>query len=229
VAQETRIDGRRVRGDLTRSTVLVPAVALATVKGLEGFSLGDLSLATGVSKAGIVAVFGNKQQLQQAITDHARTVLFERVFAPTMAAKPGLSRLITLGRVWLNYLADPALEGGCFFAAAMFELDAQPGPLRETLRADMNQWITAIASTITDGQADGDFDSTADPIDDAVDFFSIGITTNALIQLNATKRPADRGRRLWARHIDALRITAIAPATIAPATIAPTKRKKRTK
>jgi AcrR family transcriptional regulator len=222
MARQTQIDGRRARGDLTRSTVLVPAVALATVKGLEGFSLGDLSAASGVSKAGIVAVFGNKQQLQHAIADQARMILFDRVFVPTMAAAPGVARLVTLGRVWFDYLADPALKGGCFFAAAMFELDAQPGPLRETLRTDMNRWIAAISSMITDGQADGDLDNTADPIDESVDFFSIGITTNALIQLNATKKAADRGRRLWARHIDALRTTASAPATPAPTT-----RKKR--
>jgi AcrR family transcriptional regulator len=198
-------DGRRVRGDRTRESVLAPAVELATVKGLEGFSLGDLAQASGVSKAGIATLFGSKQELQAAIAGRARQILDERVFRPVLSAPPGLARLTTLGKAWLDYLADPDLRGGCFFAAAFYELDAQPGPLRELVRADMSRWIKGIRAMIKDGQAAGELDPSVDAADEAFDFFSIGLTANALIQLGGVDRPAQRARRLWRQHVERLR------------------------
>jgi AcrR family transcriptional regulator len=205
------IDGRKVRGDQTRARVLGPAVALATIKGLEGFSLSELSEASGVSKAGIAALFGSKQELQTAIADRARKILQERVLQPVFTAPRGLLRLITLGTRWLNYLADPKLVGGCFFAAASFELDAQPGALRELVRADTKQWIGGIEAMIVDGQSAGEITPTADAKDEAFGFFSIGITANTMIQLRAVPQPADRARRLWAQRVEHLTITSRSP------------------
>jgi AcrR family transcriptional regulator len=198
-------DGRRVRGDRTRESVLAPAVGLATVKGLGGFSLGELASASGVSKAGIATLFGSKQELQTAIAGRARAVLEERVFRPVLSAPRGVRRLEVLGKVWLDYLTDPGLEGGCFFAAAIYELDAQPGPLRELVAADVNRWIKGIQAMIEDGQAAGEIDPSAHAADEAFDFFSIGVTANAMIQLGAVGKRAERARRVWRTHVDRLR------------------------
>lgn len=198
-------DGRKIRGDRTRDSVLAPGVELATVKGLEGFSFADLAEASGVSKAGIATLFGSKQELQTAITARARQILDERVLRLVMAAPRGLARLATLGTAWLDYLADPDLRGGCFFAAALFELDAQPGPLREIVRDDMSRWITGIQTMIEDGQATGEIVESVDAGDEAFGFFSIGVTANALIQLGVVDRPAERARRIWSQHLDRLR------------------------
>jgi AcrR family transcriptional regulator len=198
-------DGRKLRGDRTRESVLGPGVALATVKGLEGFSFAELAEASGVSKAGIATLFGSKQELQTAIAARARQILDERVFGPVLAAPRGLSRLVTLGEAWLDYLADPHLRGGCFFAAAFFELDAQPGPLRELVRDDMRRWITGIQAMIEDGQANGEIVDAVNAGDEAFDFFSIGLTANAMIQLGGVDRPAERARRIWGQHVDRLR------------------------
>jgi AcrR family transcriptional regulator len=198
-------DGRKVRGDRTRESVLAPAVALATVKGLAGFSLAELAEASGASKAGIATLFGSKHELQAAITARARHVLDERVLQPVMAAPPGLARLVTLGTVWFDYLADPGLRGGCFFAAAMFELDAQPGPLRDLVRADMTRWIRGIQAMVEDGQAAGEIVTSVNAADEAIAFFSIGVTANGLIQLGVVDRPAEQARRIWAQHVDRLR------------------------
>jgi AcrR family transcriptional regulator len=178
------------------------------VKGLAGFSLAELAEAGGVTKAGIATLFGSKQELQAAIAARARTVLDQRVFRPVMAAPPGLPRLATLGTVWLDYLADPELPGGCFFAAAMYELDAQPGPLRDLVRDDMAGWIRGIQSMIEDGQAAGEIVKTVDAADEAFAFFSIGVTANGLIQLGIVDRPADRARRVWERRVEHLTVPA---------------------
>jgi len=200
-------DGRTVRGDRTRERVLAPGVELATVKGLERLSFADLANASGVSKAGIATLFGSKQELQTAIAARARQILDDRVFRLVLSAPRGLTRLATLGTVWLDYLADPQLRGGCFFAAAFFEFDAQPGPLREIVRDDMNRWLTGIQSMIEDGQSIGEIVDSVDAADEAFDFFSIGVTANAMIQLDLVDRPAVRARRVWSRHVELLRST----------------------
>lgn len=201
-----RTDGRRRRGDRTRERVLAPAVELATVKGLEGFSYGDLADASGVSKASIATLFGDKHGLQEAITARARRTLHERVFAPVLAAPRGLAQLETLGVVWFDYLTDPDLRGGCFFAATLFELDAQPGPTQELVRDDLQRWIAGIEAMVRDGQANGEIRESVDAGDIALELFSVGVVTNAMIQLGVVDSPADRARRIWAGHLDRLRV-----------------------
>jgi AcrR family transcriptional regulator len=211
-------DGRRQRGDRTRERVLVPAVALATVKGLEGFSYSDLAGVSGVSKASIATLFGDKHGLQEAITERARRILHQRVFEPVVTAPPGLPRLETLGQVWFDYLTDPELEGGCFFAAALFEVDAQPGPLQELVRDDLRRWISGIEAMVRDGQATGQIRESVDAGDVALELFSVGVVTNAMIQLGVVDRPADRARRIWADHLDRLRVPSEARGTYSEGT-----------
>jgi AcrR family transcriptional regulator len=204
-------DGRLIRGDRTRARVLAPGVELATVKGLEAFSLGELAAASGVSKAGIVTLFGPKHDLQMAIAIRAREILHERVFAPTLAAPAGLAQLSTLGEVWLDYLTDPHLRGGCFFAAALFELDAQPGPLRDAVRHDMRRWLAAIQAMISHAQANGEVARSVNAEDEAFALFSLGITANAMIQLGVVERPAHGPRRVWRAHVERLASTTRSP------------------
>lgn len=197
-------DGRKIRGNRTRDRILGPGVPLATVKGLEGFSLSDLSEVSGVSKASIATLFGPKLQLQLAITERARQVLIERVFRVVYAEPSGLPRLERLGSAWLDYLVDPSLVGGCFFAAASFELDARPGPLHDVIQADMNLWLRGIEEMIADGQENGEIRRDRSVRDFAFTFFSLGITSNLMIQLGSMPRPAEQARRVWRGHLKML-------------------------
>lgn len=199
------VDGRRARGDRTRDRVLAPAVPFATVHGLDGVTYGELAKASGVAKATIAALFPTKADLQAAIAARARGVLRERVLFPVAAVEPGLARLEALGRIWLDYLTDPELEGGCFFAAALAELDARPGPLRDELRTELEGWLAGIAAMVRDGQARGEVDPAVDPEDRAFAFFALGITANTAIQLGVEARPAERARRAWAAQIEEIR------------------------
>jgi AcrR family transcriptional regulator len=139
-------DGRKTRGDRSRAIVLDKGVVLATTKGLNSFSIGELAEQSGIAKANVSVLFGSKADLQVAITDLARSRFSERVLDPVRLAPAGLGRLLALGECWFDYLSDPKLLGGCFFSAAMFELDAQPGALRDTIGSDMSAWVHAIAA-----------------------------------------------------------------------------------
>jgi AcrR family transcriptional regulator len=191
------IDGRKLRGDRSRDVVVDQGVRLATIKGLHGFSIGELAEQSGIAKANISVLFGSKADLHVAITNCARSRFTERVVDPIRSAPPGLAQLLALGESWFTYLSDPTLIGGCFFSAAMFELDAQPGSLRDTIRADMEAWLQAITAIIADAQRLGEVRKGVDATEKAIGFFSLGVSTNALIQLGIANQPALRARRVW--------------------------------
>src|SRR4029077_1171365 len=83
----------RADGERTRSAILRAAADLATVDGLEGLSIGNLAAATGISKSGLYAHFGSKQELQLATVDEAERILQAEVVQPALAARPGLAQL----------------------------------------------------------------------------------------------------------------------------------------
>src|SRR5258707_12120732 len=83
----------RVKGEGTRQTILETAVDIASVEGLEGLTIGQLATKLSMSKSGLFAHFGSKEELQLATVDAARTIFIREVIAPTFAAERGLSRL----------------------------------------------------------------------------------------------------------------------------------------
>src|SRR5690606_23488444 len=119
---------RRSDGERTRRTILETASRLATVEGLEGLSLGRLAQETGMSKSGLFAHFGSKEELQLATVDWAEEVFHAEVVDPALARPPGLERLWTLCDRFLRHVEDAVFPGGCFFASAAAELDTRPGP-----------------------------------------------------------------------------------------------------
>jgi AcrR family transcriptional regulator len=199
-------DGRRARGDRTRARILDAGVGLAAERGLVTFSLSDLAAESDTSKAGINTLFGSKATLQAGIIDRARQIVEERVFRSVVEVPPGRARLVKLGQVWLDYLGDPSLRGGCFFASATSELDSQLGDLRDAIAETMTGWIHRIETIVEDGQRNGELDATTDADDEALLFFSIAVTANSMIQLGLDAAE-QRARRNWKRQVDRLSIT----------------------
>ena len=133
---------RRIRtdGQRTRRSILETAVRLATVEGLDGLSIGKLASATGVSKSGVYAHFGSKEDLQLATVETARALFVDVVVAPT-SGTVGLDRLRALCDSFLTYVEHRTLPGGCFFAAAAAELGGRPGKLRERIAENQRDWM----------------------------------------------------------------------------------------
>ena len=99
-----KVDGRVERGDRTRQQILDAAVDIASVEGLEGLSIGRLALKLEMSKSGLFAAFGSKQDLQLATVDHAAEIFVEKVVLRGMAAPRGLPRLWSLCDSKLEYM-----------------------------------------------------------------------------------------------------------------------------
>jgi AcrR family transcriptional regulator len=134
---------RRADGARTREAIVLEAVSLATVDGLEGLSIGNLADRLGMSKSGVYAHFRSKQDLQLATVDEAERIFRAEVIEPALAAAPGLGQLLAVGDAYLDHLARRTFPGGCFFAGAVLEMGTRPGPVKERIAAFQSS-LTAL-------------------------------------------------------------------------------------
>ena len=125
----------RADGERTREAIVRHAVSLATLDGLEGLSIGNLAAALEMSKSGIYAHFGSKQELQLATVDEASRIFDAEVIEPALAVAPGMAQLVALCDGFFDHLARRTFPGGCFFAGAVLEMGTRPGPVKEQIAA----------------------------------------------------------------------------------------------
>lgn len=128
VRRAPRSDGVR-----TRAAILRASAELATVDGLEGLTIGELARHIGMSKSGLYAHFGSKEELQLATIETARQVFDEQVIASALAAEPGRAALVAITDAYLEHLRARVFPGGCFFAGAVLEMGSRPGRVRDAV------------------------------------------------------------------------------------------------
>ncbi len=158
VERNLRSDGQR-----TRDTILRAAASLATVEGLEGLSIGNLAAAIGMSKSGLYAHFGTKQELQLATVAEAERILDVEVMQPAMAAPPGRARLAAVCEAFLSYVGRGVFPGGCFFAATALEMGARPGPVRDRISAVQLAFVEELRSSAATAIANHELSDDEDP------------------------------------------------------------------
>lgn len=158
----TTTDGRRARGEISRSAVMRLAVDIASVEGLEGLSIGTLATGAKLSKSGVVALFGSKEQLQLAAIEAAREIFITAIIAPALAVKGGRARLDALLEGWIQYSENRIFAGGCFFAAAMAEVGSRPGVLRDAVADHMEAWADTLHRVITRAVDHGELEPVAE-------------------------------------------------------------------
>jgi AcrR family transcriptional regulator len=155
------------KGQASRDTILRTAAKLATTKGLDGLSIGDLAAEVGMSKSGLYAHFKSKEELELATIATAAAIFDREVLEPAKRAPAGTKRLRTLVNSFLSYLERRVFPGGCFFAAVASELDTRPGPARDRVVEAYNSWLLLLRQCILEAQSLGEIDSRAD-VDQAV-------------------------------------------------------------
>src|ERR1700688_2657914 len=128
----------------TRRAILQVAADIASAEGLEGLSIGRLAAELRMSKTGVFAHFGSKEQLQLATVETARQIFLERVVQPALKSPRGVSRLTAMLENWLAYVEKIVFRGGCFFAAASAEFDSRPGVIREQIATLTKAWLIAL-------------------------------------------------------------------------------------
>jgi AcrR family transcriptional regulator len=195
VSELETTDGRRLKGRRTRSSILDAAANLASVEGLEGLTIGRLAGELDMSKSGLFAHFGSKEELQLATIEAARAVFVERVVEPARQAPAGLPRLEAFMDAWLTYLREKVFEGGCFFDAIRSEFDSRaPGPVRDAIERDFRDWYALVTKLVRTAQKAGHLRADVDVPQLVFELDAIGAAANLRFQLLRDPKIYDRAR-----------------------------------
>ena len=197
-------DGRLARGERTRAAVLHRAADIASVDGLDGLSIGRLAADLAVSKAGVFAHFGSKEELQLATIRAAVDRFVVEVVAPALDAPDGIERLVALCDRWLTYSRTGVFPGGCFFFSVAAEYDARPGRVRDAIAAARRAWLGAYESVIGEAQRRGELDPDVDPAALAFEIDALGMAANLHAQLCDEPGAYDRARAAITARLRAL-------------------------
>jgi len=146
---------QRSDGERSRQKILRAAANLATIEGLEGISIGSLAAHIGMSKSGLYAHFGSKEQLQLATIDAALEIFTADVVEPAATAPGPLERLRRLYDRFLDHVERRVFPGGCFFASAESELGMQEGPVKDRIAAIQRSWSANVEQLVREAQAAG--------------------------------------------------------------------------
>ncbi len=153
---------RPSKGEASRATILLAAAKLATTRGLDGLSIGDLAAEVGMSKSGLYAHFKSKEELELATIETAAAIFEGEVLQPAARAHAGTGRLRALAEAFLSHLERRVFPGGCFFAAVASELDTRPGPARDRVVRVLDSWFSLLRQCVLDAQAAGEIDPKAE-------------------------------------------------------------------
>lgn len=171
----------------TKEAILERAVDLASEEGLDGLTIGRLSTDLAMSKSGLFAHFGSKQDLQLATIEAASRRFFEAVVAPALQAPEGAQRLRAYCERYLQTLKENLFAGGCFWAAAGAEFDDKPGPVREAVEAAVRAWLSAL-------EHEAEIAGVADPAGLAFEIYALGLGANACSRLLGDRDALGRAR-----------------------------------
>ena len=193
---------QRSDGVRTRRAILEHAARLATVEGLDGLSIGRLADSVGMSKSGLFAHFGSKEELQLATIETANEIFDEEVVSRAASAPNGLERLRALAEGFLRHVEDHVFPGGCFFASAAAELDARSGPVRDSALAVVWEWVGALEAAVREAQDDGLLDPDVEPAQLAFEIHAYLLLANARYVASGQRTPLDQARKAIADRLE---------------------------
>jgi AcrR family transcriptional regulator len=170
------------KGERTRAAILEQAVDLASVEGLEGLTIGRLASDLGMSKSGLFAHFGSKQDLQLATVAAAADRFRRVVIEPSLTAADGAPRLRAMAEHYFQYLET--FSGGCFWGSTASEYDDRPGPVRDAIAATMDLWLAELGRQAA-------LAGIADPDRYAFELYAVVMGANSRFRLSGDRRVFD--------------------------------------
>lgn len=136
------------KGEDTRAAILDAGLKIASKLGLEGLTIGTLAEATGMSKSGLFAHFGSREELQLAVLEHGARHFGAMVVEPALKAKRGLPRLRAMFAHWVDWTIASGLPGGCILMSAAYEYDDRPGPIRDAVVRQQRLGVTVLEKAV---------------------------------------------------------------------------------
>jgi AcrR family transcriptional regulator len=185
------------KGASTRDMIVDRAYMIASSAGLEGLSIGPLADAVGMSKSGVFAHFGSREDLQLAVLDLAALRFGEHTLIPALKAGRGLPRLRAILDHWLDWLGQD--RGGCVLLSAVSEYDDRPGPLRDRVIAHHQRWHGELVRAVGLAIASGELRSDSDAEQFAFEVNAIALAVQHDMAIVGYDAAAARGRRMFER------------------------------
>ena len=149
------------KGQQTKAVIIEAALGLATQIGLEGLSIGALAEITQMSKSGVFAHFGSREELQISVIREYFTRFEQEIFYPSLQQPRGLPRVQALFGNWMKRVAAE-IQSGCIFISGAVEFDDRPGPVRDALASSVHTWLQALYRAVVQAQESGHLDAKAD-------------------------------------------------------------------
>src|SRR5688572_3755716 len=180
------------KGERTRAAILDAALRIVSKSGLDGLTIGTLADATGMSKSGLFAHFGSREELLLAVLAHGQAQFTEVVFQPAMAKPRGIARLRAMFINWLDWTESAELPGGCPMIGGASEFDDKPGPVRDMLAGGQRTWIETLKRTVRQAIEEGQMPEDTDPEQIAFEMFGIALVVHHHRRLLGYKKARER-------------------------------------
>ncbi|HEX2200386.1 MAG TPA: TetR/AcrR family transcriptional regulator [Burkholderiales bacterium] len=180
------------KGERTRAAILDEALRIVSKAGLDGLTIGTLADATGLSKSGLFAHFGSREELLLAVLAHGQAEFGEVVFQPAMAKPRGLPRLRAMFVNWLAWTESAELPGGCPMIGGASEFDDKPGPVRDMLAGGQRAWIETLKRAVRQAVEEGQLSEDTDPEQIAFEIFGIALVVHHHRRLLGYKKARER-------------------------------------
>jgi AcrR family transcriptional regulator len=152
----------QLKGEKTKAIIVDAALGLATQIGLEGLSIGALAEVTGMSKSGVFAHFGSREELQISVVREYHARFEQEVFFPALDSRRGLPRLEALFANWMKR-TSVEIDSGCIYISGAVEFDDRPGPVRDAIASSVRTWLAAMDRAVRQAQELGQLNEHADP------------------------------------------------------------------
>lgn len=166
------------KGERTRAAILDAALRLVSKSGLDGLTIGTLADATGMSKSGLFAHFGSREELLLAVLNHGQQEFIEVVLNPALRKPRGVPRLRAMFVNWLDWTESADLPGGCPMIGGATEFDDKPGPVRDMLATGQRAWIDTLQRAVRQAREEGQVRASTDPEQIAFEMFGIALVVH---------------------------------------------------
>ena len=183
-----------MKGRQTKAAIVDAALGLASQIGLEGLSIGALAEVTGMSKSGVFAHFGSREELQISVIREYHDRFESEVFYPALSCARGLPRLQSLFDNWMQRTTTE-IDSGCIYISGAVEFDDRPGSVRDALASSVNTWQNALQRSVAQAQEEKHLTATADPLQVAFEIHGLILALHYEARFLRNPGAADRARK----------------------------------
>lgn len=193
-----------LKGQQTKTAIVDAALGLASQIGLEGLSIGALAEITGMSKSGVFAHFGSREELQISVVREYHERFEREVFYPAMQAPRGIPRLQAMFDNWMVQ-TSAEIDSGCIYISGAVEFDDRTGPVRDALASSVTSWQAAVRRAVEQAQDEGHLVKEVAPLQVAFEIHGLILALHYEARFLKAPGAADRARQGFARILERYR------------------------